>query len=330
MTALVLGSARFRAEREATWRELEALLDTAERKSVRALSDDELVALPRLYRATLSSLSVARATSLDADLIAYLEGLSARAYFFVYGVRANFGARLRRFFAHDWPAAVRGLVPETLVAFALLAGGVVAGYVLVRHDPSWYGALIPDSLAGNRGPQSSAADLRATLYDGQASDWLGTFAAFLFTNNARVAIFAFALGFAFGVPTALLLLMTGASGGALLAVFSNVGLGAQLGGWLLIHGTTELFAIVLAGAAGFRIGRSVAFPGGLTRVAAAQAAGRQAATAMVGVVVMLMVAGLLEGIARQLVKDDALRYAVAATILALWLAYFYMPRPRRG
>ena len=35
----------------------------------------------------------------------------------------------------------------------------------------------------------------------------------------------------------------------------------ELGGWLIIHGSTEIFAIVLAGAAGFRIGWSVVFPG---------------------------------------------------------------------
>src|SRR3546814_1667641 len=54
------------------------------------------------------------------------------------------------------------------------------------------------------------------------------------------------------------------------------GLGGEFGGWLLIHGTTELFAIVLAGAAGFRIGMAVAFPGRLSRIDSAVAAGRGA------------------------------------------------------
>ncbi|QXQ07721.1 stage II sporulation protein M [Sphingosinicellaceae bacterium] len=331
--ALVVGSRRFRADREPQWRDLEALLNKAERKSVRALTDDELVALPRLYRATLSSLSVARATSLDADLIAYLEGLSARAYFFVYGVRANFWGRARRFLARDWPHAVRTLVPETFVAAALLLLGTVVGYILVAHDPTWYSAFVPDSMAGGRNPQASAASLRKTLYDGDGNSALSFLAAFLFTNNAKVAIGAFALGFAFGVPTALLLIYTGAMAGAFVALFAHVGLGFELGGWLLIHGTTELFAIVLAGAAGFRIGRAVAFPGELTRIAAAQAAGRTAATTMMGVVVMLLVAGLLEGFARQLIKVDAVRYLVASAMLTLWLGYYYWPRsslPARG
>ena len=60
--------------------------------------------------------------------------------------------------------------------------------------------------------------------------------------------------------------------GALLHVYVSHGIGGQLGGWLAIHGTTELFAIVLAGAAGFHIGRRIAFPGESSRLAAAAGA----------------------------------------------------------
>ena len=100
----------------------------------------------------------------------------------------------------------------------------------------------------------------------------------------------------------------------------------ELGGWLAIHGTTEMFAIALAGAAGMRIGTRIAFPGELPRMAAAAQAGRVAATAMVGVVVMLLFAGLLEGIGRQTITSDGARYAIGSGMLALWSAYFYLLR----
>ena len=106
------------------------------------------------------------------------------------------------------------------------------------------------------------------------------------------------------------------------------GLGVELGGWLFIHGVTELFAITLAGAAGFKIGWALAFPGRLERLDAMIAAGRDAALVMVGVVVMLAVAGLLEGFARQLITDTAVRYAIAAATAVLWGVYFYRPARR--
>ena len=55
-----------------------AILDRAEKRSPRRLTDDELLELPALYRTTLSSLAVARATSLDVALIDYLEALALR------------------------------------------------------------------------------------------------------------------------------------------------------------------------------------------------------------------------------------------------------------
>ena len=326
MSTLPSDTRRFRAAREAEWRRLEHIVATAERRSVRALSDEDLLALPVLYRGALSSLSVARETSLDLELVTYLEALCARAYFFVYGVRTTAGKRLADFFTRDWPRAVRSLWKESLVSLALTLIGALAGYLLVMAEPSWYDSLIPPELAQGRDFSASTESLRDTLYHSEGKDWLSVFATFLFTHNAQVSIFAFALGFAFGVPTALLLVYNGTTLGAILALYASHGLGMEMGGWLIIHGSTEFFAIILSGAAGIRIGWSVVFPGELTRLEAATKAGREAAIVMGGVVVMLAVAGLLEGFGRQLITSDSARYAIGLGMLAAWTAYFYLPR----
>lgn len=324
MTALS-GPRAFRAAREAEWRQLDDILTRAENKSVRALADEDLLALPVLYRGALSSLSVARETSLDLELINYLEGLCARAYFFVYGVRSSVWSRLGSFFVRDWARAVQGLWRETLVALALTAIGVAAGYLLVVGDPAWFDSLFPFAADG-RNFGASAEFLREALYDYPPEGGLTLLSAFLFTHNARIGMLAFALGFAFGVPTAMLLIYTGAGLGALFALYATHGLGMELGGWIIIHGSTELFALVLCGAAGFRIGWSVVFPGERTRLAAAAASGRTAALTMAGVVLMLLVAGLLEGYGRQLITGDLTRYAIGGSMLLFWCLYFYLPR----
>jgi len=323
----LLRSQRFRQLREDDWRRLERLMDKAEKGSASKLTDAEILAVPVLYRSTLSALSVARETSLDQGLIDYLETLSARAYFFVYGSRATIQDRLVAFFRTDWPAAVRGLWRETLVSAALmLLGALVAGW-LVMHEPEWFYAFVPTDLSGGRDPAASTETLRATLDGADGAQGLSAFAAYLFTHNAQVALLAFALGFALCLPTGLLILYNGATLGAFFALFASRGLGFELGGWLLIHGVTELFAVILAGAAGLRIGWAVAFPGQKRRLDAAVEAGRTAGIAMGGVVVMLMFAGLLEGFGRQLIVDTGLRYAVAAATAVIWGLYFYAPRP---
>jgi uncharacterized membrane protein SpoIIM required for sporulation len=322
-------SRSFRAAREPDWRRLEALIALCEKKSPKVLEDEDLMELPILYRGALSSLSVARETSLDLEVVTYLEALCARAYFFIYGVRTSPGRRFRSFILRDWPAAARALWRETLVSALLFGAGILIGYLLVASDPTWYGAFMPDGLAEGRNFSASPAELRQTLYDGKGESWLAIFATFLFTHNSQVAIFCFALGFAFGVPTLILILYQGGMMGAFIALYVSRGLGWQLGGWLIIHGSTELFAIILAGAAGLRIGWSVAFPGEESRLAAASRSGRTAATLMVGVVLMLVVAGLLEGFGRQIIHGDLVRYAIGGGMLILWLLFLYVPFGRR-
>ncbi|RAK64786.1 stage II sporulation protein M [Phenylobacterium kunshanense] len=327
MAELHLKSWRFRAEREADWRRLESLLTKAEAGGVGKLKREELLELPVLYRQALSSLSVARSISLDQSLVAYLESLCTRSYFFVYGARARLPERLARFFRRDWPAAVQALWRETLASLAITVVATVVAFVLVRGDPDWFYSFVDPGLASGRDPMATTASLRATLYqETTAMEGLSGLAAFLFTHNAQIALFAFALGFAFCLPTAALLVLNGGMLGAFLALFFSRNLGVEATGWLMIHGATELFAIVLAGAAGFSIGWAVAFPGARSRVDAAAEAGRRAATAMAGVVVMLFVAGLIEGFGRQLIQLDAARYTIAAVTLAGWLVYFYWPR----
>ena len=330
MAETELKSARFRREREADWRRLEDLLRRLETKPLSKLGEEDLLAIPVLYRASLSALSVARETSLDRALLDYLEGLCARGYFVVYGARPALGERFTRFFRHDWPAAARALWRETVLASVLLVAGAAAAAWLYHLDTSWYYAFIPQQMAQGREPGASAAMLRQTLYSTDGRDFLEAFAAFLFTHNAEVSIMAFALGFAFGAPTALLMVGNGCALGALLSLYAANGLAVPLVGWLMIHGSTELFATVLAGAAGFRIGWSIAFPGERSRMESIAAAGRQASTLMAGVLVMLACAGVLEGVGRQLVTSDVARYAIAATTLTGWLYYFYASRGGRA
>ncbi len=324
-----LKSVRFRREREGDWRRLERLLKRLEREPASRLSDEDLLAIPVLYRATLSALSVARETSLDRSLLDYLESLSARAYFLVYGARPSLRSRLGRFFVHDWPLAARTLWRESALSGAIMALGVAVAAWLVVSDPDWFFGFVPRQYAEGRDPTASTAALRAVLYQhAPRGEVLQLFAAYLFTHNAQIAILAFALGFAFGVPTALLVFSNGCILGALATVYATHGLLVPLGGWLLIHGVTELLATALSGAAGFRIGWALAFPGERTRMEAAADAGRQAATLMGGVLVMLLVAGVLEGVGRQLITSDIARYGVAALTAIGWGAYLYGPRPR--
>lgn len=325
-------SVEFRREREATWRELEELIAEADKRGLRALSAEQLARLPHLYRATLSSLSVARSISLDKALVHYLENLVGRAYFVVYGTRQALRRQLADFFGWRLPATIRAARWHIAVAAIVTIAGALAAYQLTSRDMDFYYTFVGD-MAQGRTPASSTAELRAGLYDGGGpggSSALATFAASLFSHNARIGILAFALGFVAGLPTLLLLFYNGLVLGGFAALFHSRGLGVDLWAWMLPHGVTELSAVILCGGAGFLLAHGLVFPDGRPRLDSLRERGRAAAVIVTGAVMMLFIAGLIEGVFRQTVTDLYARYAVAAATAIGWTYYFGFVGRRRA
>ncbi len=315
-------SMRFRREREAEWAELESILDRAMTRGLSVLHESELQRLPLLYRSAISSLSVARKTAMDRALVAYLESLASRAYLAVYTSRTGERWALVRFLVDSFPRAVRTMLPQLALSTGLFVLGLAVAYGLVRFgDSEWYFAFVDPALAGGRSPGATTEFLRNGLYETDAHG-LSIFASFLFDHNARIGLVAFALGFAAGIPTALLIFQNGLMLGAFLALYDQHGLLVPLCGWLLPHGVPEISAILLCGAGGMAMGHAMLAPGARTIRAALTDAGKRGAVVAAGSVFLFLVAGFIEGVFRQTVTSDLLRFAMAsfnASWLAAWL-----------
>lgn len=322
--SIQLRSAEFRKGREEGWRKLEGLVERIEKNGVGSLNAKEAGELPLLYRAAMSSLSVARGIVLDRNLLLYLETLALRSYLAVYGPRSGMLENLRTFLTRDFPRYVRGLSRHLGIALIALAVGVLAGYLLVTSDINFFQTIVPEELAQGRGPASSQQSLRSSIF----APWPGfvdTFVVFansLFRHNTIVGIMCFGLGFALGVPTVLLLMYNGLIIGAFVGLHAEKDLAVEFVGWLSIHGVTEILAILLCAAAGLVVAEKILFPGRLPRLESLALYGRRAASVAAGAVLLFFLAGILEGGFRQLITSTPLRYAFALGSGALWLAYF--------
>ena len=102
------------AQREESWRELEALLDGARdlkhpaRNKRLRVPAAEVLRLGELYRAACSDLMLAEAHDLPRDMVAYLHALVGRAHNALY--------RAQGFRFADWARALFGTVPRQLRA----------------------------------------------------------------------------------------------------------------------------------------------------------------------------------------------------------------------
>ncbi|MEM9691466.1 MAG: stage II sporulation protein M [Myxococcota bacterium] len=313
----------FRRRREADWARLESMVDRVLKRGLNRLSDAELEELPRLYRGVLSSLSVARKTTLDRALVQYLEALAARSYLAVYAARRSRTGDLWRALFEEVPRRLRTMKVDLAMSIAITGVGVIVAWTLVSADPGWYFMFVAPGLAGDRDPSASTEVLRTALYEGGGEAGLVNFASSLFAHNTGIALLAAALGFAAGIPTALLLFTNGLMLGAFLQLYASRGLLFPLLGWLLPHGIPEIGAIVLCGAVGLHWGRAVVAPGRFTTAVALGQAGRRGSLIVLSCVGLLALAGVIEGIFRQVVLDDRVRWALAAFNGAwffLWLS----------
>lgn len=320
----LLKSAQFRREREASWRELEFLVERVEKAGLRSLSAAELNRLPVLYRGAASALSVARAISLDRGLESYLSALVARAHLSVYGSDRSLAAAGRDYLLHGFPAAVRAHGRFLLVAFCLLLAGILTGYRQTAADPERLYTFVDEEMAEGRNTASTTAELKQVLYSGREHEGsaLAWFASFLFTHNAKVGLLCFALGFAAAAPIPFVLFLNGAALGALWALYAAHGLGFEFFAWVFPHGVTELLAILLCAAAGLALGSALVFPGRHGRLHELGLAGRRAAPMVVGAVAMFFLAALIEGFFRQRVPFVSVRIGLAALTAGLWFVYF--------
>ena len=328
---VTLRSARFRAEREADWRLLESLVTQAERRGLHRMDFAAARDLAASYRRATTSLAIAREISLDRALLDYLEALTARAYLCVYAPQERLGGLVRRFFTASAPQALRRSWAFILIGFLCMGLGGLTGYLFYLENPSWYFVFLPPELAGGRSPDATTAYLRSVIYSNDPdTTGLGAFATFLFSHNTRIAIFVFGLGVFVCLPAIALTFYNGLGLGAMMALHVDRGLGWDMGGWLSIHGVTELSAICIACGGGIQMGAAILFPGDRTRREALQLAGRDAVKLALVAAVMLVVAAILEGFFRQMVQDMSVRYAIGWGIGLLWLAWALLAGRRRA
>jgi uncharacterized membrane protein SpoIIM required for sporulation len=323
-----LKSSQFRREREAAWRELDELVRRIESGGTNKLTTFELSRLPGLYHSAISSLSVARAISLDKNLLDYLENLAGRAYISVYGTKRSVAEAVIEFVVRSFPRAVRRYWKELAASVGILVVGVLTGYFLVAADEDRYYDIVPEGVHTGRTPMSTTEELRDILYSvpetDRVGDTLNLFASFLFTHNAKIGILCFALGFAAGAPVVFLLFVNGLYLGAMGGLYANRGLGGEFWAWVMPHGVTEFGAVALCGMAGMVVGLSLVFPGQHRRLDLVATRGREVAMVVIGSVALFFIAALIEGFFRQLVHDVTVRWIIAASTLAGWTLYFVL------
>lgn len=306
-------SDRFISQRKNAWQRLEDLLKLLDHASLRRLGKEEVRELGRIYRRTASDLAIARAESRDPRLVNYLNSLVIRAHGRIYRAEAHGGKRIRRYFTHELPQTFRRTWRYTFVSFSVFFLFGLLSYTATKYD-SEFSELVGVNPAFRE------------LYIETKTHWWESLnksnqegASMIMTNNIQVTIYTFAFGATFGVGTLLYLAFNGANIASVLALTYKAGFGNDLLTFMVGHGVIELSCIFISGGAGLLIGSAMIMPGDLTRADALRVRGMEAVRLMIGVAMLLVVAGSIEGFVSPAPIDPRIKFSIAAiTGLAMY------------
>ncbi|KUM41015.1 hypothetical protein AR689_02910 [Arthrobacter sp. EpRS71] len=296
----------FSAVHEDKWSRLHFL---AHKRRLTGAEADELL---RLYQTVSGHLSLIRSVAPETGLSASLSAALAQARTRFTGARSNFMEDLARFFVISLPAAffrIRWLTLWCGVAFVLVAGA----YAL------WIGTS-PEALRA-----VASSDARVQQYveedfiDYYSENPAASFAGAVWTNNAWISAQAVAFGVTgFWVPYILFLNAQGL--GIAAGLFLATGKMDIFFSYILPHGLMELTAVFIACAAGLKIFWAMVRPGPRTRLQAVADEGRSLITIAMGLVLVLLVSGIVEGF----VTPSPLPVWAKITIGALVLAGYWV------
>lgn len=279
---------QFISQNEERWKQLEAFNKTLQRRGIRALSRIEIRVFAETFRAVGYHLAYAKTHYPGGSSVPYLSHIMGVAHNYYYVRERGSLSGIKDYFLQGFPGAVRQTWIYTALATALFMAGALFAYAYVAWDTGRFHQIFPFELA--------EGDLN--LGDGEVVWNYTLMSAVIMTNNIRVSIMAFAFGVTAGIGTAWILFYNGMIIGALASfVAATGGPRDTLIFWSLIlpHGVPELAAIFISGACGLMLGRAILIPGKLSRRDAVIKRARDAVAMVPGIVVILVLAGLIEG-----------------------------------
>jgi uncharacterized membrane protein SpoIIM required for sporulation len=306
-------SARWIETRQRCWDKLERLVNACGRRGIAALTHEELRELALLYRQTAADLSVARDDPASAPLARSLNALLGRAHNLIYSGRAPRTRGVLDFYARVFPSVFRSTLPYTLAAVALFAAGAAAGAAMAVADPAFervvLGGSMMDTIEAGRMWTHSIVSIKPLA------------SSAIMTNNISVSLTAFAGGILAGVGTVYMMLFNGLMMGVIAVACQRAGLSMSLWSFVAPHGVLELPAIFIAGGAGLILAKGLLAPGSLPRREALTESGSLAVRLVLGVIPLLIVAGMIEGFISPSEAPPGTKFMIGAAGFVLLAGY---------
>jgi uncharacterized membrane protein SpoIIM required for sporulation len=247
--------------------------------------------LASLYIHLVNDLSYAQTYYPKSKTILYLNNLAAKAFQKIYKTKREDTNRFVHFWKFEVPIIVYQYRRYVFYAFAIFLSFVAIGALSAAYDDTFVRLILGDHYVNMTLENIEAGDPVAVYKSG--SNWGSAFGITL--NNLYVGIQSFIYGVFGGLGTGLVLLYNGIMLGAFQFFFYKEGVLWESVRGIWIHGSMEIFAIVIEGAAGLILGASILFPKTYSRLTSFKMGMKDGVKILISTFPFTIAAGILEG-----------------------------------
>ncbi|HRK82739.1 MAG TPA: stage II sporulation protein M [Saprospiraceae bacterium] len=292
------------------WKQFEQILD-GQNKDAEKLNE--------LFVQVTDDLSFSRTFYPNRSVRVYLNGLAQRAFSLIYKNRRTHRNRFLHFWTEELPQLMWEARRELALSFGIFALSMLIGALSSAMDSEFVNVILSEEYVEMTKRNIESGDPMAVYKGrGQLSMSMG-----ITVNNLMVAFLTFATGAFFTLGSIVVLIRNGIMVGAFQYFFIERGLFWESFLTIWIHGTLEISAIIIAGAAGITVGKGLVFPGAYRRMQAFQRSARRGLKIMVGIAPIIILAGFIEGFLTRFTETpDVVRGAFIAACFAFVIFYF--------
>jgi len=292
------------------WKRYEDCLRKIEQQSPDALAD--------IYIDITNDLSFAQSHYPNSRIHFYLNSLSIRLHQFINRKKKEKFSRIITYWKREVPLVMYGARKELLYSFLIFAVSVLIGIFSTARDEDFPRLILGDSY------------VNMTKHNIEIGDPMGVYksdvGSLMFlgitVNNIGVSFYTFIFGIFTSVGSAYMILKNGIMLGCFQYFFYDYGLFKESFLTVWIHGTLEISAIIVAGAAGIIMGNGWLFPGTYSRIVSFRRSAKRGMKIVVGTIPIFIIAGFLESfVTRHTELPDLLRAAII--LLSLNFVIFY-------
>jgi len=227
----------------------------------------------------------------DSKTTAYLNGIASVLHHSIYKNKKEKTSRFVTFWKLELPLLFYKYRRQLLYAFLFFVTFSLIGALSAKYDDTFVRLILGDGYVNMTNENIAKGDPFGVYKQS------GEFQMFfqIAVNNTLVTLVTFLTGIFFAIGPVFAMLRNGIMLGSFEYYFFSKGLGLESVLVIWIHGTLEISAIIIAGAAGLVLGHGLLFPKTYSRAKAFILSAKDGTKIAAGIIPIILLAAFLEG-----------------------------------